>query len=241
LLLLAGALAGLSALTKYFGVSLIPLMLAVALVHRRGRPGACLFAMLIPIAMLIAYEIWTNRLYFPGKFILHGHLADALFYSADYRARMGTQRLGALATGWCLPVGLAWGLCRFLIGGMNRWGWITTASIAVIILALVALINRFRKARPLRGESGLAVGYFVQFAALCVVGTGALVLAGAGLRHWRLSDSVLLALWVLGTFVFAAMVNWSVNGRSILPMVPAAAIIVCRQMDRCASGRRDGR
>jgi hypothetical protein len=35
-----------------------------------------------------------------------------------------------------------------------------------------------------------------------------------------------------GTFVFAALVNWTINGRSILPMVPAVAILVVRRLDR---------
>ena len=37
-------------------------------------------------------------------------------------------------------------------------------------------------------------------------------------------DALLLALWILGTCVFAALLNWTTNGRSILPLVPAAAI-----------------
>jgi hypothetical protein len=39
-------------------------------------------------------------------------------------------------------------------------------------------------------------------------------------------------LWVWGTFVFTALINWTVNGRSILPLVPAAAILVARRLDQ---------
>ena len=45
------------------------------------------------------------------------------------------------------------------------------------------------------------------------------------------ADSALLALWVLGTFLFAAFVNWTVNARSMLPLIPAAAILLARRLD----------
>lgn len=46
-----------------------------------------------------------------------------------------------------------------------------------------------------------------------------------------MADSLLLASWLFGTMLFAGYVNWSVNGRSVLPLVPAAAILMCRRMD----------
>ena len=47
----------------------------------------------------------------------------------------------------------------------------------------------------------------------------------------RDADSVLLLGWVLGTFIFAAFLNWTVNGRSILPMIPAVALLIARRLD----------
>jgi hypothetical protein len=41
-------------------------------------------------------------------------------------------------------------------------------------------------------------------------------------------DSVLLVLWILGTFVFAAYVNWTNNARSNLPIAPAVGILLVR-------------
>jgi hypothetical protein len=41
-------------------------------------------------------------------------------------------------------------------------------------------------------------------------------------------------LWVLGTFLFAGFFNWSVNGRSILPMVPAVVILLARRLEQRA-------
>lgn len=51
-----------------------------------------------------------------------------------------------------------------------------------------------------------------------------------GRPQW--ADSLLLAAWVGGTLLFAGAINWTLNGRSILPLVPAAAILLCRGLDR---------
>jgi hypothetical protein len=46
----------------------------------------------------------------------------------------------------------------------------------------------------------------------------------------RDGKSLLLVLWVLGTFVFASMVNWTVSERVILPMAPAVGILISRRL-----------
>ena len=53
------------------------------------------------------------------------------------------------------------------------------------------------------------------------------------------SLSLLLLLWILGTMAFAGIVNWSVTGRNILPMLPAVAILVALRLEaRRPSGGR---
>ena len=61
-------------------------------------------------------------------------------------------------------------------------------------------------------------------------GVAVLALAASDLTRRRDADSLLLALWVVGTFVFAGFVNWTNNGRSILPMAPAVAILIVRRL-----------
>jgi len=75
----------------------------------------------------------------------------------------------------------------------------------------------------------------IQFGLFVAGGLSVLALAGVELKKRRDPAAVLLSLWLVGTFVFASFVNWSVNGRSILPMAPAAAILLAR---RLGSGRR---
>jgi Flp pilus assembly protein TadD len=41
----------------------------------------------------------------------------------------------------------------------------------------------------------------------------------------------LILCWIGGVLIFAVLVNWTVNGRSILPMVPAAGILLARRLE----------
>jgi hypothetical protein len=56
-----------------------------------------------------------------------------------------------------------------------------------------------------------------------------LALVVADLWKRRDAGSWLLALWVLGTLVFTGIRNWTINGRSILPMAPAVGILLARR------------
>ena len=42
---------------------------------------------------------------------------------------------------------------------------------------------------------------------------------------------MLLGLWAVGTFVFVSLLNWTVNARSVLPLIPAAAILTARRLE----------
>ncbi len=46
---------------------------------------------------------------------------------------------------------------------------------------------------------------------------------------------MLLALWIVGIYVFAAFVNWTINVRSILTLTPPAAILAAKVADRRAA------
>jgi hypothetical protein len=71
----------------------------------------------------------------------------------------------------------------------------------------------------------------IQGSILVSAGINVLAISILDLRKRRNAESVLLALWIFGVFVFAGVMNWSVNGRSILPMAPAAAIVLVRRME----------
>jgi hypothetical protein len=63
-------------------------------------------------------------------------------------------------------------------------------------------------------------------------GIGILATALADTLRRRDARSCLLVFWIGGTFLFAAFFNWTVNGRSILPMAPAVGILLARQLEK---------
>jgi hypothetical protein len=52
----------------------------------------------------------------------------------------------------------------------------------------------------------------------------------------RDADSSFLTVWMLGTYVFAVYLNWTTNGRSILPMIPPAGILIARRLEATEIG-----
>ena len=78
-LTVAALLIGATALTKYFGVSLILLFLIYA-VARQRRVGSWALYLLIPVAILLAYQLWSEKLY--G----HGLLSHAAAFAATQRS-----------------------------------------------------------------------------------------------------------------------------------------------------------
>jgi hypothetical protein len=72
----------------------------------------------------------------------------------------------------------------------------------------------------------------VQIIFWAIGGVWVLALTLAEMASRRDALSWLLGLWVLGTFLFTAFLNWITNGRSLLPMAPAVAILLVRRLER---------
>jgi hypothetical protein len=59
-----------------------------------------------------------------------------------------------------------------------------------------------------------------------------LALAARELWRDRSTETVVLALWLVGVWVFASYTNWTTTARAVLPAVPAAAILIVRALER---------
>jgi hypothetical protein len=213
------------ALSKYFGASLILLLPAYSLLKQR-RVAGWVWYLFIPIASLAAYQLWTKALY--GR----GLLWDAAEYArspqhVDQASHLTSGLVGLSFLGGCaLPILLfspfLWNRRQWILGGLAA----AVAGLAVGMRWLLPLIHDPR-------QHWMSIG--VQFAFYVAGGISVLGLVIADYRKHsskqRDADSVLLALWVLGTFLFAAFVNWTVNARSMLPLIPAAAILLARRLD----------
>ncbi|HEX4824799.1 MAG TPA: hypothetical protein VFV19_10820 [Candidatus Polarisedimenticolaceae bacterium] len=212
----AMTLAGVAAWTKYFGAAFLLLFVLDALLRRtplrRWAPP-----LVVPVAMLAAYQAWTSHLY--GR----GLLLDAAAYATDWRAGeniplLDRALMGLSFTGGCMLAALAFAPWLWKVRG-----WIAAAGVAVIAAYLIAT-----RATMIADTERLAVGVHAAF--FVAGGLSLLALAIDDWRREKSPDAALLAAWVVGTFVFASFVNWTINGRSILPLVPAAAILIVRRL-----------
>ena len=215
--LLAAAIAtSLAVLFKYFALALVPL-LAVYTQRRTVRLGAA-WPLLIPVAVAAGYHVLTHELY--GR----GLLLDAFSYSTAWRFATAskTSMAGPAFTGGCVGVAL---LIAFV--GL-RWKSAVLWPLVAVAITIVG-VYAGERAWPGVAESGrLNLGIHVGIFYAMGVGVIALVVADVSRRRGD-ADSFLLMLWVFGTYLFAGVFNWSTNGRSVLPMVPAVALLVARR------------
>ncbi len=224
-LAISGVLIAACTLTKYFGISLIPLLFVYALWRRRSfRSWIGYF--IIPVAILAAYELYTLELY--G----HGLIEQAMQHTSEIRkleGRSGRALVGLAFLGGCsLPAlifaPLLWSRKQVLFGGLLS-----------IFLAFCFFMGWVDLGTIYQGQRWLLYHkLFISTQLIFFVASALSVLALAVADFWkrRGPDSILLLLWILGTMFFATVVNWTVNARSLLPMIPAVAILLAIRLDQ---------
>jgi hypothetical protein len=222
LLVLSGFLAAAAALTKYFGASVILLCFVSGwLTHR--RLGAWCLPLLIPLAALGAYEALTFAAY--GR---------PLFTDAAGYAAAGGE-IGKPSAVLRTAIGLAFlGACfvSAIFYSPFLWSrWVMAGAAALLAVCAWFLDGELRSSTGATQAVPLPAATALQ--TLLAGSAGAGLLAAGALDSLRTRDpgGRLLALWLFGTFVFAAFLNWTTNGRSILPLVPAAAILLVRRLE----------
>ena len=228
-LLSSALLMPICALTKYFGMALVPLLIVYAVTARRSA-GWWLVYLIIPVAVLYWYQVTTQAAY--GR----GLLMDAASYA---QAVPGSNRwsLSKVITGFSFTGGCALGIIFFGFALLDRWKMVYAALGLLVLVIVLWLMNTVGPLR-LPDDSSMRFETVFQIALMTLAGLGIIVLAVYDVWRHRNAASLLLLLWVLGTYVFATFVNWSVNARSMLPMMPAVAILVLRRTEAL---RSDGR
>ena len=221
----AGALIGLAMLTKYFGVALIPL-LAVHGAMQKRKLGGWVFGLLIPLAALGAYQWLTRSLY--G----HALFSDAAGFVADAHGKLGFSKLAGGLIALAFTGG---GAASALF--LAPWLW-RTRTLAVVFAGTVIvggalcfsgiILQKFVALENTTAQTEVAI----QLIFWACGGVLILLLAAMDLlQNPREPRAWLLALWIAGTFAFAAFGNWTVNGRSLLPMLPAVGILLARRWE----------
>ena len=222
-LLCASILISLSSLTKYFGISLIPLLLFYTLVKKR-KLGAWSIFFSIPIGVLLGYHFLTLVLY--GNSLLLN--AATLAINPDFadktpsiikRTLTGLSFTGGCMAGILFYTHLLWSR-RALFGG------------AIIFLMLTAALVCMNAESIITTPNISTIPYYliIQYSIFITIGGQILLLSVADLLTYKDAKSMLLFLWVFGTFVFASYLNWTINARTVLPMIPAVGIIVIRRI-----------
>lgn len=238
-LALAAVLMALATVTKYFGLCLVPLLILDTVIRSR-RPWKQFFWLLIPALTAALYEFWTRRLY--G----HGMLMGAADYATSYYRQKASQHWSVKPVATFAFTGGSLLCLLVYIPRLCRSLWMS--AIGVILASTIAVWLHHRNFYYLRPDTNRPASWDITLQAgiLTTLGVGVCILIltdlwkvwrdGRGHRSdqsWRagLADSVLLAAWTGGTMLFAGFINWSVNGRTLLPLVPAAALLMCRRMD----------
>jgi 4-amino-4-deoxy-L-arabinose transferase-like glycosyltransferase len=221
-LFLAGALIGMGVLTKYYAAALVPLLGFYALQKRRSL-GVWVAALALPVAIMAGYEIVTGRLYGRGLFLDAMTFSQAIKGSELAGSRLGTVLVGLAFLGaGCAPV-VPFGLLGL------RARWIAPAVGGLVLFGVVIFVSPPTTAGPFPWAR-LSGSVVVQLFVWSFVGLVVLALAAVDRMRDRSPEATMLALWTLGTFVFAAFLNWTVNARTVLPIVPAAALLTARRL-----------
>jgi len=219
-LLLASAVLTTGAmLTKYFGISLVPLLLVYTLMQER-RIRLHLSYLTIPVLVALGFELVTRAKY------EHALFSNAMLYLRDVAGEVRIPIQNKLLTG-----------CSFIGGSLIGAVFLTSIRSAKAVVGgigfLLLIGVLFWTCVPMPAElgaNGLAVRF--QGCLFATIGVSLLTLAMWDFRISQDADSLLLLLWTVGTFAFVALLNWSITARTILPMTPAVSILLMRYWDR---------
>jgi 4-amino-4-deoxy-L-arabinose transferase-like glycosyltransferase len=202
-------------LTKYFAVSLVPLLAVYTLVRNR-RLSVHLAWLLIPVAVLSNYDFLTDQKY--GRALFSGAITTSATVTSSTRLPHAINALIGLAfIGGCFFSAIFF--CSF----RNRR---LLVSAAISLMVFAAAFRFF--VVPWEYLESAAAPVWFEGGIFATIGVGILAMAVADLARRRSLDALLLLLWIGGTFFFSTFLNWSVTSRTLLPAAPAVAILVMR-------------
>jgi len=217
----AALAATLCGFVRYNGIALVPLLAAHGIATRR-RVGRELAWLVLPVAGFALYQL---------VFVLqyqHLPLQTASTFAAQVKSNLGTS-----ATSLALVALVYLGGSFASLATLAPFAWsgralAATAAAALVAGGVFASGHGVQLGLPAAGADRAAL---VAQSALCAgFGGLALALALADFRRRPSAASLLLALWVFGTFAFGSVLNWTVNVRSLLPAAPALGILLARRL-----------
>jgi len=229
----AGVLIGFAFLAKYFAIALIPLVFAYSAAKER-RIGSWAPHLLAPAAIIAAYQgaMWIQ--YGQNPF------GEVAAYALESRASVDSGVSFGFEVGLLF---LGGSFLSALFYAPLLWSRRALAlAAAACALALLVISNRDAIGLlALRDANGVKWGAVAQVVLALSCGVQLFALALLDLVRRRDAPALLLALWLLGVFVFASFVNWTLNARVLLPAAPAVAILIARRIADRAQGAATSR
>lgn len=231
MMLIAAVLIGVGTLVKFVTFTAVPLLVAYTIMRDR-KLSSKLFWFLIPLFMLLAYDATSWLLY--DKSFLRDIARFSLFHtSLESRSSTLAMSLVTLAYVGGLILPTAFSVL-----------WAESRKIHLLFLGTIALTLGYMfinggidESYGMYGVNGLLWGLVSQQVLFTAIGAYSLLLAGLAFHKSRDENALLLLLLVLGIFVFGGFVNWTLNARALLPMVPAVAILAVRRLDAIATSQ----
>jgi 4-amino-4-deoxy-L-arabinose transferase-like glycosyltransferase len=224
-LAISALLIALCALTKYFGIALMPLLAGYSLARQR-RLGGWAWYLLLPIAVLTGYQHWTKAVYGLRMISEAAHMSAGVRQARQNSAMAKTLIDLSFVGGLTLPAltlaPLVWPRRKILIVGIASG--VAGFLISTGRIGLGEMLWPFDFYRH-----WFLVG--IHLTPFIAAGFSVLALAVADVWKQKDADSLLLMLWVFGTFIFTGFLNWAINARSVLPLIPAAGILLGRRVD----------
>lgn len=223
-LFFAALLIAVCSLTKYFGMALLPLLFIYSIVKKR-RLGLWILFFLLPVIILAAYQLATHKLY--G----YGLLSNAAKYATNFNSRQGWKWLLNILTGLFFTGGCIASAFFFIPVLWSKRFMFIGAILTLLFILLLAGFN-FENKFYIKDRDFAKLLFLVQAGLMAAAGCNILWLVFADLWKSRNAESLLLFLWIMGTFSFSVFINWSINARTLLPMIPAVGILLIRRLDR---------
>ena len=220
----------LSSLTKYFGLTLIPLLLIFTLAERRKFDSKICF-LFIPILLFAGYEWLSYNLY------NHSIFSDVATYALEYKSKYNFGILDQTLIGLAFTGGCLLGLNFFLPMLYHRKFFLLATALLILLVYVLSSIESiggfklYDKIKFLDYTTEVRWGLVFQIALFALCGLHILILAISDLIRNKDASALLLFMWVFGTFIFYCYLNWTTSARNILPILPAASILVIRRIN----------
>lgn len=224
----------LAALLKYYAITLVPLLFVYSIVRQRGV-GIWVVYLLSPLA-LTGLFLWTAYVQYGVNLLT---LASSTAFDPGVRdegAPFSRDILALVFMGGCMAP-----LAFYSPLVMRARVWLP--CILTVAIASVPMIEGYSPLQLLLGVSKpFDFALSLQLGLMLAAGFLIVLPMFFDLRLRPGAESVLLALWILGALLFTVRINHLINARVLLPILPAAAILIVRHMpatdDRIRPARR---